>query len=482
MKKISLFTALLLLVSSELFAQVTINSDGSLPDNSAMFDVKSTNKGVLLPRITKSQRNAIVSPANGLMVFCTNCGTAGSLSIFTNGSWLTFSPCTVASPVAGSHLMSQGQITWNWNVVPGATGYKWSTTPDYETATDMGTALSKTETGTVCNITYTRYIWAYNGCGDSGMTTLTQTISPVPPASPTAGINIVSLPIIVWNWNTVAGATGYKWNTTDDYASAIDMGTATTITEAGFICGMTVTRYVWAYNTCGNSTALTMIQTTTSSSFTCGQTFTDTRDCKIYNTVLIGTQCWLAQNLNIGTRINASGDQTNNNTIEKYCYYDAESMCDVYGGLYQWAEMVQYLNGATNTSSWNPVPTGNITGICPAGWHIGDWGTVVTFLGGYEEAGGKMKSTGTLQAGTGLWQSPNTGATNESGFTGLPAGIFDGGYSNFGAVGYNGHWWLSWEGFSTSDAWSLNLDYYKSSVGEYQWPKVSGLSVRCLRD
>ena len=262
MKKIFLFISLLMLVTGELFAQVTINNDGSLPDNSAMFDVKSANKGVLLPRITKSQRNAIVSPANGLMVFCTNCGTSGSLSIFTNGSWVTFSPCTIAPPVAGSHLMSQGQITWNWNVVPGATGYKWSATPDYETATDMGAALSKTETGTICNITYTRYIWAYNGCGDSGMTTLTQTVPPVSPVSPTAGIHIIGYTNIVWNWSTVPYATGYKWNTTDDYASAIEMGTATTKTETGLTCGTAYTRYVWAYNGCGYSLATNLNQST----------------------------------------------------------------------------------------------------------------------------------------------------------------------------------------------------------------------------
>jgi hypothetical protein len=63
---------------------------------------------------------------------------------------------------------------------------------------------------------------------------------------------------------------------------------------------------------------------------------------QIYNTVAIGYQCWLKENLNIGTRINGSQNQTDNGIIEKYCYDDNESNCDEYGGLYQWDEMMQY--------------------------------------------------------------------------------------------------------------------------------------------
>jgi uncharacterized protein (TIGR02145 family)/prepilin-type N-terminal cleavage/methylation domain-containing protein len=103
--------------------------------------------------------------------------------------------------------------------------------------------------------------------------------------------------------------------------------------------------------------------------FNCGQQISDI-DGNIYNTVQIGTQCWMKENLNTGTMVLGINDQTNNNLIEKYCYNNNTNNCAVYGGLYQWAEAVQYLNNTSNTQSWNPIPTGNVQGICPLGFHI----------------------------------------------------------------------------------------------------------------
>jgi uncharacterized protein (TIGR02145 family) len=190
-----------------------------------------------------------------------------------------------------------------------------------------------------------------------------------------------------------------------------------------------------------------------------------------YNTVQIGTQCWLKENLNIGTKINGLGNQTNNGIIEKYCYGDLESNCNIYGGLYQWNEMMQY------------VTTAGVQGLCPSGWHIptdAEWTTATTVLGGTSVAGGKMKTTGTIQAGTGLWNSPNTGATNESGFSAVPAGnrYYDGAFYN---VGYNGGWWSSTES-STSVAWDRYVGCFSGGVGRGDGSKSSGFSVRCLRD
>jgi uncharacterized protein (TIGR02145 family) len=115
---------------------------------------------------------------------------------------------------------------------------------------------------------------------------------------------------------------------------------------------------------------------------------------------------------------------------------------------------------------------------CPAGWRLpsdAEWTILVTFLGGGDEAGGKMK-----EGGTSHWKSPNTGATNSSGFSGLPGGY----RSNFGSfyyVGSSGYWWSSTE-YSSASAWDRGLYYYDGNVSRNGCSKEYGFSVRCLRD
>jgi uncharacterized protein (TIGR02145 family) len=199
----------------------------------------------------------------------------------------------------------------------------------------------------------------------------------------------------------------------------------------------------------------------------CGQSFIDARDGKVYQTVLIGTQCWMKNNLNVGTMINGSQNQTNNGIIEKYCYNNLQSNGDIYGGLYQWDEIMQY------------TTTAGTQGICPTGWHIPtdvEWETLVSNLGGQELAGGKMKEVGTVH-----WQAPNTGATNSSGFTGLPAGYraYTSPFSNIGLYGY---FWSSVQYSSGNQAWDRGLLNTTAQAALYYHLKADGLSVRCLKD
>ena len=121
----------------------------------------------------------------------------------------------------------------------------------------------------------------------------------------------------------------------------------------------------------------------------------------------------MAENLNIGTTISGATDMANNSIIEKYCNENNTANCDTYGGLYQWNEMMEYST------------TPGVQGICPTGWHLptdAEWTVLTSYLGGESIAGGKMKTTGTIEAGTGLWYAPNNGATNSSGFSALPGG------------------------------------------------------------
>jgi hypothetical protein len=134
-----------------------------------------------------------------------------------------------------------------------------------------------------------------------------------PPASPVAGTHIPSQTQIIWNWASVPGATGYKWNIANDYSTAIDMGTITTKTETGLNCNSAYTRYVWGYNTCENSIPVTLMTTTSScsgGSFYCGQNITVSHVVNavapVNKTTTYGTvtnipgealKCWITSNL-----------------------------------------------------------------------------------------------------------------------------------------------------------------------------------------
>ena len=196
-----------------------------------------------------------------------------------------------------------------------------------------------------------------------------------------------------------------------------------------------------------------------------------------YNTVQIGTQCWFKENLNVGAMVQGANDQTNNGVLEKYCYNNDTANCSIYGGLYQWAEAVQYQNGASNTTSPNPAFSGNVRGICPSGWHVPsdwDWSTLVNFFGGPFFALGALKSTSLL------WNSPNTAANNKSGFCLIPSGVRSL-TTSFSSLGTNAIIWSSTEN-SNSISYTRNLTYLYSFILHSDLDKTYGFSVRCLKD
>ena len=217
---------------------------------------------------------------------------------------------------------------------------------------------------------------------------------------------------------------------------------------------------------------ITFLNTTTTP-FVCGDVILYGGDK--YPTVQIGDQCWFQKNLNIGTRINGNTDQTNNggaNIIEKYCYDDIDGSCTTYGGLYQWAEAVQYQNGATNLTSPSPAFTGNVQGICPPCWHIptlAEFTTLGTTVG---DNGNTLKALG---QGT----SVGTG-TNTSGFSALLAGYrSDGG--NFYNLGSGAYLWSSTE-YDATYAYGMDLYSSSSDINFTNYYKGYGFSVRCLKD
>jgi uncharacterized protein (TIGR02145 family) len=201
-------------------------------------------------------------------------------------------------------------------------------------------------------------------------------------------------------------------------------------------------------------------------------------DGNIYSTVKIGDQRWMAENLNVGTMIVGSGNQFDNAIIEKYCYDNITANCDIYGGLYQWNEMMQY----TTTES--------IQGICPTGWHLPSDDEIKTLemtLGMTQAEADMTGSRGTdqgsqLGGNEPLWtndaldQNANFGS---SGFEGLPGGI----RNISGSFVHQSNLVDFWSSSQSGDnAWHRGLDYNDLKVGRYDSIKSLSFSVRCVQD
>jgi uncharacterized protein (TIGR02145 family) len=229
--------------------------------------------------------------------------------------------------------------------------------------------------------------------------------------------------------------------------------------------------------------------TTSTTAFSpCGTTITDI-DGNSYNTVLIGSQCWTKENLRVrryndGTAIqfNATGGSGGssstwqNLTIGAHTIYANDSTATPsnltkYGYLYNWYAA----KGIYTTGSIASTDTLN---VCPVGWHVptdAEWTTLTTELGGESVAGGKMKSIGTA-----YWNSPNTGATNEIGFSALPGGLRDSDGS-FRFIRNYAFFWSATEG-GVNTAWNRNQNTYNGNVGRDNYNQSVGVSVRCIRD
>ena len=202
-----------------------------------------------------------------------------------------------------------------------------------------------------------------------------------------------------------------------------------------------------------------------------GKTLEDSRDGKTYRTVKIGTQTWMAENLNFETE-------------NSFCYDDDVSNCTKYGRLYTWAAAMDSVgtwstNGKGCGYYKTCSPTYPVRGVCPEGWHLPtrtEWYTLFEAVGGKSTAGKVLKSASGWEALSGI--------TNEDAyaFSALPAGLRDyGGYFIYG--GKFAGFWSSTE-YGSNDAYGMHLGYYYGYVDDYlrSNSKYNGFSVRCLKD
>ena len=205
---------------------------------------------------------------------------------------------------------------------------------------------------------------------------------------------------------------------------------------------------------------------------------TDPRDGNTYRTVKIGEQVWMAENLRFLPGV--AGPGTGSKTTPYFYVYgydginvdDAKATANynIYGVLYNWPAA---MNEATSSDA-NPS---GVQGVCPSGWHLpsdAEWTQLTDYLG-TRVAGGKLKASGTT-----LWDPPNSGANNETGFSAFP-----GGYRNadgtFVSMGEDADFWSASE-YNSSHAWFRNIHFNDNDVGRNKYPRQTGFAVRCVKD
>jgi uncharacterized protein (TIGR02145 family) len=495
---------------------VGINTTGATPDPSAALDIDFTNRGLLIPRMTTAQRNAIASPALSLLIYNTDANCFQSFNLSTNTWENVFclsGGCNAApsAPTAiGTIDVTSTGFTANWSVATGATAYYLDVATDAGFTSfvsgynnlNVGNVTTFNVTGLSCNTTYYFRVRAFNSCGTSpNSNAITETTSACcsAPDAPTANaaLNVTSFGFTA-NWSGVTGATGYYLDvaTNASFTSFVtgynnlNVGNVTIYNVTGLSCNTTYYYRVRAYNACGSSTNSSVINVTTGA-------------C-IQLTPACGSQVWMAANINVGNQVTGGGLQGLGN---KWCYNNMAANCATYGGLYQWATAVQlpsppYHIQQYGTEPWmtcDPCGSGGRQGICPAGFHVPtdlEWSryewcientispTGSTSLTTFQTTDGWRGST-TPGVGPGSKMKvtsnnvPAWNGTNTSGFSALPAGVSNSGsYVNLGTAA---HFWTATE-YQSNGAWARSLNTNVVQSQRYNINKVLGYSVRCLKD
>jgi uncharacterized protein (TIGR02145 family) len=557
------------LLPTAVFAQgVAINTTGAAADSSAMLDVSSTTKGILIPRITEAQKLAITSPATGLLIYQTD--NAAGFWYFNGTIWVQSitgtqgttgaTGATGATGLAGDHYnttstscLTIGQASYGFIVGIGL-DYSIGQTIIIAYAPNPNIKITAvvtsydSNTGYV-NVSVSNFIgsgqycaWSVNlggasgetgatgATGIQGITGITGADSQVAGTTGATGVNGSNGAPGAAGANGTTGATGANGSTGTTGVTGADGSNgsngsngaagATGPTGAGLqgatgpsgVDGATGPTGVGVQGATGtpgdngtpgatgasgtNGTNGTNGATGSNYVFSaCGGNVSDI-DGNSYNTVSIGTQCWMRKNLttthyknNTAITIIAAGASGvpgwTGNTTGAYCkYYDAThtdstANFNTYGALYNW------------------YAVNNANGLCPSGWHVpshNEWTTLEKavctssadyFLYPYDTTTTGYPASGNeglylKEAGTVHWTT-NSGTigTNTSGFTALPGGCRHT-VGSFSGVGYAGYWWTATESGAT--AWYRYLNYNYAQVTRFTHTKAYGFSVRCVKD
>ena len=397
----------------------------------------------------------------------------GAYDLTVNGLRIGLGGGAVSGNTALGGSALNANTTGNYNTAVGVRALETNITGSYNTAIGLEANVGTNNLTNATAIGYRAIATNSNSIqlGSSGVTNVKTN------GTLTAGT--VTYPNTLGTANQVLSNTGsgtLTW-TTIDAGTLSGTTLKSTITGSSLTIVGTITSGVWS----GTAVAIEKGGTGLTSAGNNGQVLTSTGSGTLtwttpttptvavfLPTIVIGTQQWMEKNLDVMTYRN--GDvipQVTDETVwaglttGAWCYYNNDPLNGaIYGKLYNW------------------YAVNDPRGLAPQGWHIptdAEWTTLSTLLGGESAAGGKMKTTGTTR-----WAAPNTSATNESGFAGLPGGFrsFNGA---FGDVGDVGRWWSATE-FYSALALARSLYCGFGYLGRANYGKESGFSVRCLRD
>ncbi|MCP4091224.1 MAG: hypothetical protein GY746_15750, partial [Gammaproteobacteria bacterium] len=503
----------------------SIGTGTSTPESSAQLEVKSTTKGLLPPRMTTAQRDAISNPVAGLQIYNTD---SKCMNFYIGDNW--YELCGICTPQptpanAGTNQTevcsstnltanSPGSGTGSWTIESGSGGsvtdslsptssfsgadgttytLRWaistSCTTSYDDV-DIGFAILTTANAggdvVICNVGNT----TLDASGSAGKAPLSYSWNT---GATTSSLNVS--PTVTTTYTvTVSNTCGsdsdevtVSFHHIPSANAGADVttfcGGASTTLDAS---GSTGEALIYSWNTGGTNSSLNVSPTVTTTytvtvSNTCGSDsdevevtvmnnlITDSRDGNTYTTVSIGTQCWMVENLAYLPSVNPPSQGSN--TSPRYYVYGYSGTdtaaakltpnYSIYGVLYNWSAAII---------------------SCPTGWHLpsdGEWTVLKGYLGG--SPGGKMK-----EAGTTHWISPNAGATNSSSFTALPAGFWFHMTKSFLSLGKYAYFWSRTERIDPNSgnpmAYYRTLSNTSAGLNRNNNYKKLGHSVRCVKN